>query len=110
MRSLVITLAVAFCGLASAADNPYAGSWKLNPMKSVGPPPACLQNGILRLPAEIYTGPKSAPATVSAKAARAPQASRCGVYFFQPSPDGRTLTVTQPQEKNPTFKSVFEKQ
>jgi hypothetical protein len=112
MRLLVTTLALAFSGfLASAADNPLAGSWKLNAAKSLGPAPPCVQDGILKIRAEVFTGsPKPDPARGPTGAAHTPESGKCAtVYLFTPSPDGRTLTLTQPQG-NPVFKSVFEKQ
>ena len=109
MRLLVTTLAFAICGvLASAADNPLAGSWKLNPAKSTGPATSCFPDGVLRLPPEIFTGARNQK--LGEVSGKVKQAGECaGVYLFTPSPDGRTLTLTQPQ-KNPTFKAVFDKQ
>ena len=110
MRLLITTFALAVCGvLVSAADNPFAGSWKLNTAKSTGPAPSCFPDGIMRIPPEIFTGAgNQKPAReVSGKVK---QSAECtGVYLFTPSPDGRTLTLTQPQ-KNPIFKAVFDKQ
>ena len=112
MRLLVTALALAFSGfVASAADNPFAGSWKLNTAKSLGPAPACMQDGILTIRTGIYTGSsKPAPSPGTAGSARAAESGKCAtVYLFTPSPDGRTLTLTRPQG-NPAFKSIFEKQ
>ena len=104
MRMMVALVLFIACGLVSAAEkNPYAGTWKLNVQKSIGPPPAWVQNGILKLPAEIYTGASSAqPAGKTAGRSD-------GVYKFDLSPDGRTLTVTQPQRSS-RDKAVFERQ
>lgn len=110
MRLLVTTLALAICGvLASAADNPFAGSWKLNTVKSTGPSTSCFPDGTLKIPSEIFTGAGSQqPAgETSGKGKRSGECA--SVYLFTPSPDGRTLTLTQPQ-KNPAFKAVFDKQ
>jgi hypothetical protein len=111
MRLIAIGLLLFAAGqhLAFADDNNrYAGTWKLDTAKSHGPMPACLQKGILNISPEIYTGsPKSGaqPATGTGS----PTGSCKGVYFFSQSPDGRTLTMTQPQA-HPEFKAVFEKQ
>jgi len=112
MRLVVTALALALAGfIASAADNPLAGSWKLNSARSVGPTPPCFQVGILEIRAEVFTGsPKSYSARERTVVAHAPEPGKCAtVYLFTPSPDGRTLTLTRPQG-NPAFKSVFEKQ
>jgi len=94
--------------LAFAEENPHAGTWKLNPAKSHGPIPACVQAGVLRIKPEVFTGsPKSVGRSA---AASGPSSGQCaGVYLFAPSPDGRTLTMTQPQV-DPKFIAVFEKQ
>jgi hypothetical protein len=95
--------------LVSAADNPFAGSWKLNTAKSVGPAPSCVHDGIMRIRPEIFTGAgNQGPA--GEPSGKGKQSAECtSVYLFTPSPDGRTLTLTQPQ-KNPAFKAVFDKQ
>jgi hypothetical protein len=110
MRVIAIALLLfAACHHPAFADeNPHAGTWKLNPERSRGPVPACVQNGVLKIKPEIYTGsPK--PALRSA-AAPGPSSAKCaGVYRFAASPDGHTLTMTQPQV-DPKFIAVFEKQ
>jgi hypothetical protein len=108
---LIVTgiLLLAACGLQAFADqNPYAGTWKLIAEKSHGPVPACVQDGVLKIKPEIFTG--SPNSTGRSAAPAAPPSGRCaGVYRFTPSSDGRTLTMTQPQV-DPNFKAVFEKQ
>jgi hypothetical protein len=110
MRLLATTLVLSVCGfVGSAADNPLAGSWKLNPAKSTGPTPPCARDGILRIQPEIYTGssnPKPAKEPVGAGSTSAKCTS---VYLFTPSADGRTLTMTRPNA-DPPVKAVFEKQ
>jgi hypothetical protein len=104
MRSAIFLLAFGSF-LAVAQNIPFAGtSWKLNPEKSSGPTSACLalDKGILRLPRVMYTG---AP---SDKPVR-PLPPECAlVYKFTWSADGRTLTLTQPNDAN--FKAVFDRQ
>jgi hypothetical protein len=100
----ILLLASTFVGFA--ADNPVAGTWKLNTTESKGPVGAFVHNGILQIPPEIYKGgssDKNAPAKKVAESGKGP-----AVYLFSPSPDGRTLTITQPQD--PSIKLVFEKQ
>jgi hypothetical protein len=95
-------LLLAACGVQAFADqNPYAGTWKLNKAKSHGSMPACVQNGVLKIKPEIYTG--------SPKSAGTPSGQCRDVYLFAPSADGRTLTMTHPQS-DPKFIAVFEKQ
>ena len=103
MRLMAIGLLLsAACGhLAFADENPYAGTWKLNKEKSHGSMPACVQNGVLKIKPEIYTG--------SPKSAGTPSGRCQGVYRFAPSEDGHTLTMTQPQVDS-KFIAVFEKQ
>jgi hypothetical protein len=108
MRVLISAVfsVLTFCGFLAFAEeakvNPYAGSWRLNTLQSKGPAPACLNDGILRIPPEIYTG--------SSKPARAERPSCApSVHKFTLSSDGRTLTLTQPQG-HPGDKAVFEKQ
>jgi hypothetical protein len=100
------TFLLAFSNFLVAQNIPFAGtSWKLNSEKSKGPTPACLalEKGILQLPREIYTG------SPSDKPVR-PLPAKCAiVYKFDFSPDGRTLTLTQPQ-LDASFKTVFDKQ
>jgi hypothetical protein len=52
-----VLLVVVFNFLAFAEENKFAGTWKLNPEKSSGPPPICLamNKGILQIPREIHT-------------------------------------------------------
>ena len=93
--------------MASAADHSLAGAWKFNIAKSVGPAPSCMQDGILTIQAEVYTG--SPKQDKDGRAAHSPKTAKCNtVYLFTPSPDGRTLTLTP--QANPNFKSVFDKQ
>jgi hypothetical protein len=110
MRLIAIgALLLAACQhLAFADENPHAGTWKLNKDKSHGSMPACVQNGVLKIKPEIYTGsPKAAGRSAGASG---PSSGQCdGVYRFAPSADGRTLTMTQPQV-DPKFIAVFEKQ
>lgn len=42
--------------LAIAANNLFAGSWKFDTAKSVGPAPSCVQNGILSVRTELRDG------------------------------------------------------
>jgi hypothetical protein len=110
MRLMVTTLMLACCSfLASAADNPLAGTWKLNATKSIGPTPPCVRGGILIIPAEIYTG-SSSPKPVRQTAGTASESAKCtSVYLFTPSTNGRTLTMTRPNA-DPAYKTVFDKQ
>jgi hypothetical protein len=109
MRLMVTTLVLACCGLlASATDNPLAGTWKLNAAKSTGPTPPCVRGGILIIPAEIYTGSSSSK-PVRQPAGTASESANCtSVYLFTPSADGRTLTMTRPNA-DPAYKTVFDK-
>jgi hypothetical protein len=92
--------------LSSAADNQFAGTWKLNAAESKGTVPACVQNGVLHIRPGIYKGDSSDRKTAPAK--NEAQSGKCAsVYLFSPSADGRTLTVTQPQD--PSLRAVFEK-
>jgi hypothetical protein len=110
MRLLAATLLLTFCGfLAFAADNPLAGSWKLNPAKSTGPTPPCVRDGVLRIQPEIYTGSSNTKPAKEPAGAGSQSAKCTSVYLFTPSADGRTLTMTRPNA-NPPVKSVFEKQ
>jgi len=113
MRLLAATLTLALnIFVASAADVPLAGTWKLNAAKSAGPAPACVHDGILRIRPEVYKGPRKLDAAgqTNGGATNAAEPGKCStVYLFTPSPDGHTLTLTQPHV-NPAFKSVFEKQ
>ena len=94
--------------LAFADENPHAGTWKLNPERSRGPVPACVQNGVLKIKPEIYTGsPKPA---VRSAAARDRRPANARAFIDSPRrADGHTLTMTQPQV-DPKFIAVFEKQ
>jgi hypothetical protein len=88
MRATVRVLALLpflFCLLSFGAENPGAGIWKLNAAKSSGPVPACLDNGILKIPGGVYTGPANGSAQ-----------------------RGPTLTMTQPQ-RDRNFKAVFDR-
>lgn len=112
MRLVMTTIGLALAGfIASAADNPLAGTWKLNSAKSVGPTPPCVQDGILKIRAEVYTGsPKPDSARERTRGASASETAKCAtVFLLTPSPDGRQLTLTRPQV-HPAFQSVFEKQ
>jgi len=116
MRAIVgfVTLLPVVCGLLCFAQEPtFSGTWKFNSQKSIGPAPVCLTNGVLKIPVAIYTGPGSGTSqrtSSGANAAPSPTA-KCasGVYKFDTSPDGRTLTMTQPQRKG-NFKAVFDRQ
>jgi len=117
MRKLnqILPLLIVFVAWpALAQDNPYAGTWKLNAEKSIGPAPACAvlsNDGILRIAPGIFTGsPASNSAPLPARLATGSKSSQCvGAYKFTSSPDGRTLTITQPQI-NPEYKAVFDRQ
>ncbi len=96
------------CGLlAVAAENPAAGAWRLNPAKShiTGPLPTFVQNGMLQVQPEIYTGGK-APAR---RARRNSANAAAPVYKFDFASDGRTVTLTRPTA-DPELKLVFERQ
>ena len=71
----------------------------------------CVQDGILKIRAEVFTGsPSPDSAGERTVVTHVPESGKSAtVYLFTPSPDGRTLTLTQPQ-RNPAFKAVFEKQ
>jgi hypothetical protein len=107
---LMIRFSILLLALGSfvvVAENiPFAGAvWKLNSEKSNGRTPTCLglDKGNLRLPSQMLTGsPTDKPIR--------PLPAQCAlVYKFTWSPDGRTMTMTQP-ELDASFKAVFDKQ
>ena len=91
--------------LAFAESNPAAATWKLDKQRSTlnGPPPSIVRNGILKIRPEIYTGEGTAAPRRQARTAGASK-----VFKFDLSPDGRTLTVTRPNDA--IMKMVFERQ
>lgn len=103
-----LLLGFVLCLQTLAADNPYAGTWKLNLEKSKGPTPACLDNGILVIPPEIFTGAAAPNQDTRLTKIKSPNCFR-RVYKFTASPDGRALTLTQPQI-DPAFRAVFDRQ
>ena len=100
-------LLLALCGFVSSAEDlPFSGSiWRLNTDRSNGPVPSCLglKDGTMRLPTRMFTGsPTDRPVQ--------PLPAACAlVYKFTWSPDGRTMTLTQPQ-LDPSFRAVFDRQ
>jgi hypothetical protein len=112
MRLLTAVALAAILGCMSlvAADNPAAGRWKLNRVKSQtsAPLPPFVVDGLMTIPREIATD------TSLSKAGRMPQRSnnRSGgtpiLYKFDLSPDGRVLTVTR--KSDACFRMVFDRQ
>jgi len=110
MRLLAAIAIAAACLVASshAADNPTAGTWKLNAAKSQlkGPAPAFVHNGVLQIPPEVFTG---ADQSEPMPAAQLPGGAAPGVFKFDVSPDRRVLTVTRLRSDS-SFKMVFDRQ
>jgi hypothetical protein len=96
--ALLLTI---FTCLALSDANPFAGTWKLNAEKSNSRAPFLLRDGVLRIPSEVFKG--------GAVSSGGPRNGRGGeVFYFAITPDGRTLTLTQPQT-DPNYKVVFER-
>src|SRR5277367_2314316 len=91
-------LGILAASLALADDNAFAGAWKLNVEKSNGRPYFVMRDGVLRIPPDIFKG--GVIPTAIAPNGKVPQ-----VFKFEISPDGRTMTVTQPQA-DPNFRAV----
>ena len=102
-------LLVSVLGPAVAMDNSFAGAWKVNLPKSTGRVRECIGEGTLVFPPKIFVPGSSAPDREVALPKRKSQ-NCLGplVYKFTPSPDGRTLMLTRPND--PAFKAVLDKQ
>ncbi len=99
----IAAVLLALCSFLICADvNPLAGTWKLDPVRSKGPVPSMVRDGFLTFPPEIFLG-GSPPRN------RTPNGKVPGVYKMTVSPDGRTLTMTQPQAV-PEHRTVFDRQ
>jgi hypothetical protein len=96
--ALLLTI---FTWLVLADGNPFAGTWKLNVEKSNSRAPFLLPDGVLRIPSEVFKG--------GAISSAGPRNGKGGeVFYFSITPDGQTLTLTQPQT-DPNYKVVFER-
>jgi hypothetical protein len=111
MRTLLgpVVLFSLFLGSVLAAENPFAGTWKLNTQKSVRLVPQCVDE-MMVIPPEPFPVSAASHQAIRIPNPKGPKPPQCrSVYKFTASPDGRTLTLTQPQV-DPAFKAVFDKQ
>jgi hypothetical protein len=100
MKTRLPALVILATAVVAAADNPVAGTWKLDLTRSTTEscPSGLRPSATLIVPKEVYTGAarpsKSAGATAE-------------LSLFHISPDGRTLTKTL--ARKPECKLVYER-